>query len=260
MRVLAPTLVALVVLGCGSSQEPEPEVRRTQPSEGHESSTEPSSETPTEPSTAPVAAPVPANTEWPTPEFEAFRDLDPDACVARVRALGIAFRDKSHEAVAAGMIVEEVGGVRWEFAGRLDVHRVMDCRLVLALHAWAPTLRAAGVRTVRHLSALRPSARVRSTGAPSGHSKGLAVDPRHFVMEDGSELDVLEDWVWRPRGAEPCPAEVDEPETSARLRAMVCQAVAAGIFQVVVTPHHDDAHANHVHVEVVPEVGWSWAR
>jgi hypothetical protein len=29
---------------------------------------------------------------------------------------------------------------------------------------------------------------------------------------------------------------------------------------VVVTPHHDDAHANHVHLEVVPDVPWTWIR
>jgi len=100
---------------------------------------------------------------------------------------------------------------------------------------------------------------VRSTGAVSGHSRGLAVDPRHFELADGTRLDVLEDWTWRQRGAEPC-TEVEEPSTSATLRGVVCRAIEAGLFQVVVTPHHDDLHANHVHVEVVPDAEWSWAR
>lgn len=260
VRVLARLGWTLAVVACGTS--PAPERAGAATSEGHERA-----ETPEARLTAPEPEPAleeattrpPTETALPRPSFEPFRDLAPEDCLARARASGIDFRERSHEAVAAGMIVEEVGGVRWEFAGRLEVHRVMDCRLVLALQAWAPTLRAAGVRAIRHLSALRPSARVRTTGAPSGHARGLAVDPRHFVMDDGTELDVLEDWVWRERGADPC-APAEEPESSARLRATVCQAVEAGLFQVVVTPHHDDAHANHVHVEVVPEVGWRWAR
>lgn len=259
-------LLALA-LGCGTS--PSPEGPRAATTDGHEDVTPvtpiavgpPSAEV--EPGTrasasSPTSSPSAAS-DLPLPSFEPFRRLASDACLARLRELDVAHRERAHEAVEGGVIVEEVGGVTWEFEGRLEVHRVMDCRLVLALHAWAPTLRAAGVTKVRHLSALRPSARVRSTGAVSGHSRGLAVDPRHFELADGTRLDVLEDWTWRQRGAEPC-AQVEEPSTSATLRGVVCRAIEAGLFQVVVTPHHDDLHANHVHVEVVPDAEWSWAR
>ncbi len=265
------TILALCwTLGCGTSPSPEGP---------HASATDGSEDvTPVTPVAVgpPIGSSVPvddahpseadsrsagsaASAALPLPSFEPFRRLAPDACLARLRELDVAHRERAHEAVEGGVIVEEVGGVAWEFEGRLEVHRVMDCRLVLALHAWAPTLRAAGVTKVRHLSALRPSARVRSTGAVSGHSRGLAVDPRHFELADGTRLDVLEDWTWRQRGAEPC-TEVEEPSTSATLRGVVCRAIEAGLFQVVVTPHHDDLHANHVHVEVVPDAEWSWAR
>ena len=33
-------------------------------------------------------------------------------------------------------------------------------------------------------------------------------------------------------------------------------AIEADLFQVVVSPHHNDAHNNHVHLEVRPEVTW----
>ncbi|MBX3247392.1 MAG: extensin family protein [Myxococcales bacterium] len=187
--------------------------------------------------------------------------LDEAACLARVAELSLPVTQTPHDAVEGALVIEgPVGGVEWIFEGRREVHRVMDCRLVLALHAWAPALRAVGVRKVRHLSALRPAARVRSTGAPSGHARGLAVDPRFFERDDGTVLDVLEDWSWRERGAPPCDPPLDEPEASATLRQLVCAAIDADLFQVVVTPHHDDAHANHVHVEVVPGIDWRWAR
>jgi hypothetical protein len=41
---------------------------------------------------------------------------------------------------------------------------------------------------------------------------------------------------------------------------MVCAAVSADLFQVVLTPHYDRAHGNHVHLEVVPGVPWSFVR
>lgn len=260
------TILALCwTLGCGTS--PSPDGPRSAATDGYEDVTPvtpvavgpPSSDVEVAAAGSSSAPTSSAANDLPLPSFEPFRRLAPEACLARLRELDVAHRERAHEAVEAGVIVEEVGGVTWEFEGRLDVHRVMDCRLVLALHAWAPTLRAAGVTKVRHLSALRPSARVRSTGAVSGHSRGLAVDPRHFELADGTRLDVLEDWTWRQRGAEPC-TEVEEPSTSATLRGVVCRAIEAGLFQVVVTPHHDDLHANHVHVEVVPDAEWSWAR
>ena len=47
---------------------------------------------------------------------------------------------------------------------------------------------------------------------------------------------------------------------SARLRRLVCAAVEADLFQVVLTPHYDHAHQNHVHLELVPDVDWSFVR
>jgi hypothetical protein len=40
----------------------------------------------------------------------------------------------------------------------------------------------------------------------------------------------------------------------------VCQAVENSLFQVVLTPHHDRAHENHVHLELKPEVSWTYVR
>lgn len=40
------------------------------------------------------------------------------------------------------------------------------------------------------------------------------------------------------------------------MRSAVCAAVQRDLFQIVLTPHHDEAHANHVHLEVRPGVDW----
>jgi hypothetical protein len=44
------------------------------------------------------------------------------------------------------------------------------------------------------------------------------------------------------------------------MRQLVCEAAARGLFQVVVTPHYNDAHGNHVHLEIDPQASSLWIR
>jgi hypothetical protein len=150
-----------------------------------------------------------------------------------------------------------VGGVTIAHRGRSRRHAILDCRLAVALIAWAPTLSAASVTRIEHFSIYRPGARVRSTGAPSGHGAGLAIDAGVFVR-DGDALAVVERWTDRRRDVETCrPPDDDEPEDQLLLRRLVCAAVAADLFQVVVTPHGNEDHEDHVHLEVRPGVTWT---
>lgn len=190
--------------------------------------------------------------------------MAPDACLQTLAGSDVEFHAYEGEAagsVGAAVVLDgPVGGVAIEFEGRNAVHAVLDCRLVLALLAWAPALREAGVVRLRHLSVLRPHARVRSTGRPSGHSVALAIDVRFMDLAEGESLDVLEDWAERARGSEPCSRDHDDDERGATLRRLVCDAAAAQLFQVVITPHHDDDHQNHVHLEVRTEGTWTFLR
>lgn len=212
-------------------------------------------EEPSEAETTPAA-----QTRAPLPEPEGGRGIatmEPAECTARVRALGLPVEFTTHAAVEAAVIpTGPIAGVSIEFRGR-RLSSIMDCRLLLAIHAWAPRLRALGVRAIRHLSALRPNARVQTTGRPSGHARALAFDPRFFIFDDGRTFDILEDWDDRERGANLC-APKDESEASAEIRAAVCAAIAGELFQVVVSPHHNDAHQNHLHLEIVPGAPWQW--
>ena len=154
-----------------------------------------------------------------------------------------------------------VGGVRIVPSGGEpdSIHSILDCRLALALARWTPALRARGVAGIEHVSMYRPNARIRGTGRVSGHAHGLALDALAFVLDDGTRLPVLRAWLDRAAGADPCAEHQDDPGT-ARMRGAVCAAVEQDLFQVVLTPHHDAAHANHVHLEVRPHVGWSFVR
>lgn len=195
------------------------------------------------------------------------RRLDAAGCYAQLDRMGVRYARPATEGVEIPVRLRgRIGGIAIEFVGRRRSNEVMDCRVALAIARFAVPLREAGLTRIRHLSAYRGGARHRRTGRPSGHSTGLAVDLRYFDFgadsgsEDEDVFDVLEHWQPRVRGAEPCTLVDGEPERSRLLRSAMCDAVERGLFQVVVTPHHDDHHANHLHVEVVPSVGWTWVR
>lgn len=154
-----------------------------------------------------------------------------------------------------------IDGVTVALRGHDPTHAVLDCRLAVVLLSWAPTLRAQGITRLEHYSIYRPGARTGRKRKPSGHSRGLAIDAARFHYADGRMLDVLEDWGAQEHGADPCLGDLDADSTEDRtLRELVCDAIARELFTVVLTPHHDKAHDNHVHMELVPEVSWTYVR
>jgi hypothetical protein len=153
-----------------------------------------------------------------------------------------------------------VHGVWFEALDNDRMHAVLDCRLGISLVSWARELRKAHVRRVEHYSMYRPGARVAGTGAISGHAHGLAIDAARFILDGGVVLDVLDDWEGRRHGQAPCPARRDESGGSRLLRSVTCSAVDSKLFQVVLTPHYNKAHENHVHLERKPGVDWTYVR
>lgn len=174
-------------------------------------------------------------------------ELGRAGCLERLDAAGVSYRRVALEDVESAIAVESIGGV--EIEGRLD------CRLASAILAWAPELRARGIRGLRAISIHRPNARVAGSGRISGHAHALAIDLGAVRLDDGREIDVLNGWTDRARGVDPCASGLEDP-----LRGAICAAIEAELFQIVLTPHHDAAHANHVHLEVVPSVRWSYVR
>jgi hypothetical protein len=211
---------------------------------------------------APADATGPARPALPA--GRALAALTPDACLDALRAQGVAF-ERVAESEALGVTTPirlraPIAGIRVAPSNAPDSspHAVLDCRLALALVAWAPTLRAADVVAVEHYSAFRANARVGGSGPVSGHASGLALDAARLHLASGEVADVLADWGDRTRGDEPCTPRDDEAPRARLLRGVVCAAVAADLFQIVITPHHDAAHQNHVHLELRPGVEWSY--
>jgi len=44
------------------------------------------------------------------------------------------------------------------------------------------------------------------------------------------------------------------------MRRVVCDAAARNVFQVIITPHYNRAHHNHVHLEIAERGGSTWIR
>ncbi|MEM9189996.1 MAG: extensin family protein [Myxococcota bacterium] len=194
------------------------------------------------------------------PAGRAVGDLDRSACLALLEEHGVEV-----EVLAEVNGVEipvrlrgPIRGIAVDHRGRSEVHSVLDCRLVLAILGWTPHLRQAGVTRLLHYSVYRPNSVVRGTGARSGHASAMAIDVGVVELEGDRSLEILESWTDRRRDIRACPPPGgEESEHQALLRGLVCGAVDDELFQIVLTPHHDDRHRNHLHLEVRPGVDWS---
>jgi hypothetical protein len=216
-------------------------------------------------SVAPAIAPprLPSS----VPSGRAIGQLSASQCRAVLADLGIEVEDASGEGGPVSAVPQPIRlrgpigtlTVRPSGGDPRSIHAILDCRLAVALYAWSPTLRAAGFVGIEHVSVFRPGARVAASGHPSGHAHALAIDALRFVRADGTTFSVLDDWVARARGGDPC-STYDEPTEARALREAICAGAAAELFEVIITPHHDDPHANHVHLEVVPGVDWTVIR
>lgn len=213
----------------------------------------PESETPTIEAPAPLA---------PLPEGRALGRTSPQVCAELLVAHEVSFEALDPEDApgveAPIRLLGPVGGVSLGSTSRTWNNEVYDCRLVLALLAWSRELAEAGVVRIDHASSYRPGARVSESGAPSGHAAGFAIDIMRLRRADGSVLDVLELWSSAERGVDPCGEGSEDSGDLAALRSLVCSAADSELFQVVLTPHFNDVHRNHVHLEVRPDVEWSY--
>jgi hypothetical protein len=205
------------------------------------------------------------------PEGRAIADLEKSRCEAILRGHGVRFTSLGPEDAdgveqpvrlegpVAGVEVRHRSHGLGSRARQRRIRRlsILDCRLVVGVLAWAPTLRGAGIARLEHYSVYRPGARVNGAGRPSGHASGLAIDVGELLLDDGRRVVVEEAWTDRRRGVAPCPARPGDSDDLRLLRDLVCGAFDAELFQVVLTPHHDTHHENHLHLELRAGVTWS---
>jgi hypothetical protein len=124
--------------------------------------------------------------------------LHPDECRRLLNRAGVRFESVPDDAaphVAEPLyLLSPLEGVSFGPKNGISLHGMVDCRLAVALLAWAPSLQEVGVVKVEHYSTYRPGARVRASHKSSGHARAMAIDAARFHLRDGSVLDVDLDW------------------------------------------------------------------
>jgi hypothetical protein len=220
----------------------------------------------------PALRPVPATLglEAPRPERDAARSesyvpqqygsLEPAACEAELdrRAIPFVRVDEARGVLAPVRLTGPLHGVTFtsnEPAARRATSplEILDCRLALALDDFAGQLATHDIVRVVHFSMYRPPPRGwPAARTASRHPGGLAIDAAVFVKDDGSKLDVLQDFHGRI-GAPTCgPGAGPHPATpeAIELRRIVCDAVGSRLFNIALTPDFNWPHRNHFHLEV----------
>lgn len=142
--------------------------------------------------------------------------------------------------------LQSVAGVR------LTQAAMIDCPTAKALKRWvdqsakpAVGRRGGGLEGLRVAAHYSCRTRNNQPGAPiSEHGRGKAIDISGFLLADGSEVTVLEDW---GRG-----------KTGKALRKM--RKEACGIFGTVLGPGSDGYHRDHFHFDTRDHSGGSYCR
>lgn len=216
---------------------------------------------------APSGQRLPTRRVSKTPRSKTFafvRKLSRNTCYRLLKQQGVGFEVVSRKK-AAGIrmpirLKGTINGFRVTPYNKQISNRYLDCRMAVALTHWVKILSDYGFTSIEYSSIYRRNARVGGSSKVSGHAHGLAIDIGGFTFDDQRTLKVSDDWVERDRGDAPCSKEYDEPVSSQLMRRVVCDAATRKLFQVVLTPHFNRAHADHVHLELVPGVDWQYIR
>lgn len=194
--------------------------------------------------------------------------MSQDDCEAELTARKIAFKRETAKGVAQPVRLQSpLHGVTYR-TNQHDADRettiweIADCRLVLSMDDFAAILEQHDIVEVRHYSIHRAAPKKwPDDRLGKQHVGGLAIDAAKFIRKDGTFLDVLDHFKGRI-GAKTCGPKARKAKTdeAKELREIVCGAVDARLFNVVLTPDHNRAHRNHFHLEVMPGVSWILVR
>lgn len=173
-----------------------------------------------------------------------------DACLSRLRSSGFEV-DPAEQPSASNVLCRIEAPVRMKAVPvpsrpgtviRLDEHPILACRFAESFGRWlgdlvAPVIAGTlgtGLKSVRTGPGFECRNRNRTaTGKLSAHAEGLAVDIAGFELTNGSTLRVKPD-----------------EDTSPNPALATVRRAACGWFTTVLGPGSDDAHHDHLHVDI----------
>jgi hypothetical protein len=136
---------------------------------------------------------------------------------------------------------------------------ILDGRLALALDDFCRILEQHDIVELVHFTMYRPATTVPKdrNGPQTRHPGGLAIDVGGLRKRGGQWLAVGPHWP-ASVGSQTCgpnARKITNPR-GRELVSIVCEAYDQRIFHYALTPHFDRPHADHLHLEIKPEVVW----
>lgn len=136
---------------------------------------------------------------------------------------------------------------------------ILDARLALALDDFCRILHTHDIVEVVHFTIYRPATDPSTDRlAPqTRHPGGLAIDVGALRKRSGEWLAVGPHWASQI-GAQTCGRGARELKNrkGRELMSILCEASDQRVFHYMLTPHFNEAHADHVHLEIKPKVKW----
>lgn len=194
-----------------------------------------------------------APTFVPQRDAQAVIDLDARQCRSELDRHRIRYKParlSKSGIVFPVRLLGELSGVRfsmaWSKNEATDRHAIWDCRMLLAMLPLARWLYDRDIVEVRYFSVYRHGGRRNSQ-----HRKALAFDLLGVRARGETELASVQGHY--PKGLiEHCRVRAwDDPRSYAELYAgIVCFAWRHRLFHTVLTPDHDRAHHDHLHLDI----------
>jgi hypothetical protein len=140
-----------------------------------------------------------------------------------------------------------------------SVFEILDARLALALDDFCRILKQHDIVELVHFTMYRPPTTTPKdrNGPQTRHPGGLAIDLGALRKRSGQWLAVGPHWP-AAVGARTCgrgARKIADPR-GRELASIVCEAYDQRIFHYTLTPHFDQPHSDHLHLEIKPEVQW----
>ena len=233
---------------------------------------------------APFQQPIPGLDVLLKGPASKYGNLSPAECRRRLAATSghDAFMSvgPSNGIAAPERVIGPISGVQFLVPPKKSPFGILDCRQALLWLELAPILVAHGVVSVQIDNFYRNRASVRP-GRKSQHAYALAADVTALTfgplqdqatsktgaaVPDGSGRTVVEDDFLGQLGQPVCgpgariiprpESDLDQAARATRLRNLVCELARLGAFHHILTPNYNQAHRNHLHLDLQRDNKW----
>jgi hypothetical protein len=136
-------------------------------------------------------------------------------------------------------------------------YEILDARLAIALDELCGILAVHDIVELVHFTMYRPAGTSPEESAQTRHPGGMAIDLGAMRKRNGDWLSVGPHWE-ASIGSKTCGSDARKlkPRRGRELISILCEAADQRIFHYMLSPHFDQHHHDHLHLEIKPGVRW----